>query len=331
MRRVTIVDIVRDTGLSRGTISRALNNRPDISPETRRRVLESCRKLHYVPSHAARSLATGRNYAVAALVDDLRSALAADFLRGALGRAAEAQYAVQILDLGRDPPPERLQALSANRVDAVLNAVPLGAAAARELRRLLGNRPLASCWPLADPRCDVLTPDDLEAGRMVARFLIRAGLRALLYIQRDADPGAGRRLAGFQAICRESGLDADAATVLIPDLKALDTLDSRMRDAEAIATSDDFLAVAVMLRCAALGRRAGADLAIVGCGNEPVTGAIHPSVTTVDFDGEEIGRRAMETLLQRLDGQRADRPQHLQTAPKLVRRDSTRHLEHGQR
>ena len=54
MRKVTIEDISRDTGLSRGTVSRALNDRPDISTRTKQRVLETCRKLNYVPSFAAR-------------------------------------------------------------------------------------------------------------------------------------------------------------------------------------------------------------------------------------------------------------------------------------
>ncbi len=69
MARITIEDISRQTGLSRGTVSRALNDRPDISRQTKQRVLEACRKLNYLPSHAARSLATGRSFAVAVLVD----------------------------------------------------------------------------------------------------------------------------------------------------------------------------------------------------------------------------------------------------------------------
>ena len=76
MGKVTIEDISRSTGLSRGTVSRALNDRPDISAQTKQRVLEACLRLKYVPSHAARSLATGRRYAVAVLVDDLRTMFA---------------------------------------------------------------------------------------------------------------------------------------------------------------------------------------------------------------------------------------------------------------
>jgi DNA-binding LacI/PurR family transcriptional regulator len=106
MHKVTIEDISRDTGLSRGTVSRALNDRPDISPKTKQIVLESCRKLNYVPSHAARSLATGRNYAVAALVDNLESPFSAGFLRGAIDHARQAHYVVHVVELGPQAQPD---------------------------------------------------------------------------------------------------------------------------------------------------------------------------------------------------------------------------------
>ena len=85
-----------------------------------------------------------------------------------------------------------------------------------------------------------------------------------------------------------------------------------------------------MLLCMRMGRRPGEDLAVVGHGNEPVASAIRPTLTTVDFDCEEIGRRMMEVLLQRLGQKRTDAPQQTRIAPLLIERASTKHLEqHG--
>ncbi|RMF85876.1 MAG: LacI family transcriptional regulator, partial [Planctomycetota bacterium] len=86
MGKVTIEDISRETGLSRGTVSRALNDRPDISAKTKRRVLEACRKLNYVPSYAARSLATGRRYAIAVIINSLTDPYDAEFARGVIAQ-----------------------------------------------------------------------------------------------------------------------------------------------------------------------------------------------------------------------------------------------------
>jgi DNA-binding LacI/PurR family transcriptional regulator len=326
MRKVTIEDISRDTGLSRGTVSRALNDRPDISRQTKQRVLEACKKLDYRPSHAARALATGRNYAVAALVDDLTSAFAASFLRGVIRRAQRARYVVHVIETGCEPEPDQLCSFSADRIDGVLSAVPLEAPLTARLREAVGQRALASCWPLEGVSCDVLTPDGIEAGRMAARFVARHHSTEPLYVHRPTGRGAAERLAGFQEVCRERGVDAEIATVTIQDLDAVEALGSRLEQAEAIIASDDFVAVAIMLCCARLGRRAGEDFAVIGHGNEPLAGEIRPTLTSVDCDGEEIGRRMMDTILERLDQKRMDAPQHGRVAPRLVERESTRQL-----
>ncbi len=323
MPKVTIEDISRDTGLSRGTVSRALNDRPDISAKTKQRVLASCRKLNYVPSHAARSLATGRNYAVAVLVDDLRSAFSAMFLRGVINQAAGSGYAAHVLETGPDPQPDRLRSFSPERVDGVLNAVPLKASLASQLHQTIESRVLMSCWPLEGVACDVLTPDQTEAGRMVTRFLVRGGSRQILFVHRATCKASAERLGGFQEICRERGIDPDTATATISDLDGLDQLSPQLEQVDAVIAADDFLAVSIMLLCVRLGRRPGEDLAIIGHGNEPLACEIRPTLTSVDFNGEEIGRRAVETVLQRLGQKRMGAPQRIRIAPSLVQRAST--------
>lgn len=323
MRKVTIEDISRETGLSRGTVSRALNDRPDISTRTKQRVLEACQKLRYVPSHAARSLATGRNYAVAALVDDLRSAFASSFLRGVIDRAEEAHYVVHVIETGSDPPPDGLRTVSPERIDAALNAVALKPRVASQLRQTVGNRALTSCWPLEGVPCDVLTPDQTEAGRMVARFLVRSGLRQLLYVRRPGSDADDERLLGFHEVCRAHHVDPETASVTDPELG---TLGPQLKRAEAVVAADDFLAVSIMLLCERVGRRPGEDLAVIGHGNEPLAASIQPPLTSVDLNGEEIGRRAMETVLQRIGRERMDAPQHSRIAPMLIQRASTRQV-----
>jgi LacI family transcriptional regulator len=329
MRKVTIEDISRETGLSRGTVSRALNDRPDISIQTKQRVLAACRKYKYVPSHAARALATGRNYAVAALVDDLQSAFSATFLRGVINRAEQAGYAVHVIETGPDPKSDRLRSLSPERIEGVLNAIPLDASLAGQLRQGAEDRILTSCWPLEGVPCDVLAPDHIEAGRMVARFLARRAFREILYVHRPTCRADAERLAGFQEVCRERGVDPEGATAPVADLDALEALSPRLERADAIVATDDCLAITIMLVCTRLGRRPGVDLAIIGHGNEPVASAIQPTLTTVDFNGEETGRRTMETVLQRLAQKRMDAPQHIRIAPLLVERGSTRQGARG--
>jgi len=329
MAKVTIEDIVRATRLSRGTVSRALNDKPDISPQTRQFVLDTCQRLKFVPNQAARSLATGRNYAVAVVLDDLRSAFTTAVLRGVLARAQRERYAVQVAELDDQPRAvaDRLQALGAERIDCALIVAPLGSSGVKAVRDALNVRALASCWPLGGISCDVLTPDQAESGRLVARHLLRDGRGDILYVHAPGSPGASERLEGFREIARKHGVDLDAAIVRLPadaepGTARLAPVLPHLERVRAIAAGDDFLAVDLMLLCLQSGRVPGRDVAILGQGNEHVGARIWPRLSTVDFSGEEIGRRAAETLFQRLGETRLDAPQTVKVAPQLIRRES---------
>jgi LacI family transcriptional regulator len=332
MAKVTIEDISHQTGLSRGTVSRALNDRPDISEKTKRRVLDACDKLHYAPSFAARSLATGRNLAVAVLLGDLDSVFAASLLRGILAQAQAAGYAVHVAELGPDPE-QQAQAIRRSvteRIDGVLVASVLSGRAAAALRETAEKRTVVACAPIEGVVCDLFMPDHAEAGRLVARHLLRSGNREVLYVHAPG-PGACERLTGFEEVCREHGLDPKAAVVEL-DAEPLagadgaERITSRLGGIRAIAAADDFLAVGIMGLCWRCGRVPGRDIAIMGQGNAPACVRITPTLSTIDFCGEELGRRAMETALQRLRRARMDAPQTTYVPPLLVERDSTRSL-----
>lgn len=326
MSKVTIEDISRQTGLSRGTISRALNDRPDISAATKERVLEACLKLNYVPSHAARSLATGRNFAVAVVVPDLRCAFSAALLRGAIARADAAQYVVHVVDLGSEVRNQamKFRQLSSERIDSVLLAAPLADATLAELRERLGNRPLVTCNGIHAAHFDTYCADDREAGRVAARRVARAGGGALLVQWSSPSDNLRQRAEGFAelAIGRGDSLEEHCVTL---DGGA-NRLAERIRQASAVVTADVAAAVQTLLACAAAGRTPGKDVAVVAIGDEPIASRIRPSITAVDLSAEELGRSAMDGLLQRLTEGRMDGPRRVVVAPRVIERESTQHL-----
>jgi DNA-binding LacI/PurR family transcriptional regulator len=330
MSKVTIEDISRHTGLSRGTVSRALNDRPDISQATKQRVLESCRELNYVPSHAARSLATGRRYAVAVLVDDLRTGFSTAFLRGVLARAQDARYAVHVADrTGLDDAGlMHLSSLLNERVDALLATAVMDDGRWQSLREPLGQRPLVTTTALGNIGCDVLSPDNTESGRLVARHILRAG-RGAVYVHATGNAAFDLRRQGFEEVCRESGMNPGEMIVEVGPRgtpNRLAGMSDRISSAAAIAASDDFLATEIMMRCYHSGRTPGRDVAVMGQGNECVGEAIEPGLATVDLHGEEIGGRAMEIALQRITGARQDAAQQTLVAPSVVARASIANL-----
>ncbi len=276
MSKITIEDISRQTGLSRGTVSRALNDRPDISEPTKQRVLAACRQLNYIPSHAARSLATGRRYAVAVLVDDLRSTYAQCFLRGVIACAQLQRYAVHVTELGAEPETalSHARTLVSERVDTVLIAAPLPAEFISGIADVLRERPLMAPSPLTGIGCDIMAPDHTEAGRLAARHILRNGANNILYVHDAGCEIAAQRTTGFHEICRANGIDPQQITIEIPaamstGATAWEPVRARLGNVDAVAASDDFLAIQLMMLCGQLGRLPGRDIAVIGPRGRP--------------------------------------------------------------
>ncbi|MFO0840479.1 MAG: LacI family DNA-binding transcriptional regulator [Phycisphaerae bacterium] len=324
MAKVTIEDISRQTGLSRGTVSRALNDRHDISQATKQRVLEACRKLNYVPSHAARSLATGRSFAVAVIADLTGLTSCVELLRGVVRKASQINYAVHLVDSaaiqgGSD-------GLQIDRIDGALVAGTLSDEAFTRFRASLGNRPLvATRVPPQTDGVDVFEPDQAESGRLVARHLVSIDSKAIAYLHRaSGGPETDQRLAGFRAACSEKGIDAASVTVTVENPAAdSPAVIAAIKTAVAIGATDDWLALRAAWLCEREGRRVGCDVALAGQGNESFAAELTPALTSVDFCSEEIGRRAMETLIQRVIEARQDAPTTVRVTPKLVARASS--------
>jgi LacI family transcriptional regulator len=280
MRKVTIEDISRETGLSRGTVSRALNDRSEISLETRQRVLNACKKLKYVPSHAARSLATGRNYTLALFVDDLQSPLSAAMIRGALGLTAPQGYFVHLVELNaRVPAADRIRQLAAERIDGALLFSALDAEAAAILRAGLERRPLAGCAAIANLDADVFEPDLAEAGRMAARYLFEHRAQSALYVHRDAR-GWNERFRGFREAWLAAGRsEAAIRTVQLAPRVAVAPSASKV---EALVLDQSELLSAALR---SVSSAAAPDTIVVGLG-EVCSAAAQTEQATIQYGGE---------------------------------------------
>ena len=324
MNKVTIEDISRETGLSRGTVSRALNDRPDISSKTKLRVLEACNKLSYVPSHAARSLATGRRYAVTVIVATLSDPYYSAFAQGAISQGETEHYALNFVEIADSatPPDVPLRRIAADRIDGAIAAVTLDEAAGRALKDTLGSLTLTCRNQVPGIDCDLFEPDYREIGRLAARFLLSGNAATAIYIDAPGDGRAERR-AGFEEVLRAAGGDvADSLRSVETDEDLENVLSSHGPRVSAVAVSNDCAAISVMLALARMGRWPGHDVSVLGQGNHPLGARVRPALSTIDPCGYEVGRRAMEAVMLRLSKRRMSAPTRTLVAPRMIQRES---------
>lgn len=327
-KKVTIEDISRETGLSRGTISRALNDRPDISAETKSRVLAAVQKLNYVPSTAARSLATGRHFAVVVFITDLNDSFASEFLGGVLIQAEMARYFVNVVELG--PPDglaDRIARLNLERLDGALLCSQISPEALAQLSEKLEERLAVAAFPCVERGFDSIVPNHGHSGRLVAEHLLAGGRGDIAYLHQPGSAATSERLAGFSEGLRAAGIDPTRAVIVVNPGDTHDQIAEALRargsSLSGVGADNDELAIAAIIALTRLGRRPGHDVSVVGQGNSHFGRNIRPALTSTNLRATDIGRRAMEMLVARLAKSRIDPIQLIAIEPYLEVRATT--------
>lgn len=320
MPKVTIDHIARETGLSRGTVSRALNDRPDIGAATRQRVLAACARLNYTPSTAARSLATGRHFTLAILVTADSRRPIDELLRAAALAAHAGRYSLQVIVIPHEDSAARIRALAADRIDGLLIQADLTPPNVALLLQTLPNRPMVSLQEIDGLSCDVVTADSREAGRLAAAALLARGAGSVIHLRELGSAPQELHRAGFADAYRAAGagsgrvsyesLDGDSAGA---------TLGKLLASADGVACASSAITLAVV---AGRARSADRDVAIIGMGLAQASVSLAIPVTIDPLDAE-IARRAVELLIQRIEPGRLDEPQVIRVAPTVINTTTT--------
>jgi DNA-binding LacI/PurR family transcriptional regulator len=310
--RITLHDVARHAGVSQPTVSLVLGNHPTarVAAATRERVLAAAQALGYRPNVVARSLVSGRSYALGVLVPDLANPFFVEVVAGAERVAAEAGYALLLCGEGTEPgrAAAHLDTLLGRQIDGVIldaaNAAELAddAVAARALAAVnvvLVDQPPGR-WP-------GVASDAAAAGRVAAEHLLGLGHRHLAFIGPAADVHAFRqRERGFVQALRAAGVGLPSAwlrrapATAAGGMQAMRALLAERPRPTAVFCANDLAAVGALKACAAAGVRVPADLSLVGCDDVELARLVTPELTTVRIPARELGARAARLLVQRL-------------------------------
>ncbi len=326
---VTLHDVARLAGVAPITASRAVNTPEQVSDEVRRKVQDAITRTGYVPNRLAGGLASAKSRLVAAVVPTIGGLVFLQTLQ-ALDEALAAQgYQLMVGQSGYADSREDalLDAIIGRRPDGIVLTGILHSAEGR--RRLLASGiPVVETWDLTPTPIDMLVGfSQAEVGRRVAGFLHAKGRRQLAIVLGD-DERAARRLAAFRDRARELGLPevrvevVPAPTTLRSGRAALARLLGAAPAIDAVFCTSDLLALGVLTEAQCRGIDVPGRLAIVGFGDLAFAADLHPALTTVQINGEQIGRQAARFILDRLDGKTVD-PRVVDIGFSIVERDST--------
>jgi DNA-binding LacI/PurR family transcriptional regulator len=303
-------DVAREAGVSRALVSLVMRDQPNVSADRRRRVLEVAGRLGYRPNAMARSLASRRTRTVGVVLDDLRNPFFAEIAGGVEELASELGYQLLLGAGGRLARRERaaLATLLEYRVDGVILVSPRMAAsefaaAAAEIPVVVVGRQVRG----ADADCVLI--DEQHGTGLLLDHLVALGHKRIAHV--DGGRGASgpqrraaylrgmkaRRLASFARVIpgdftEEAG--ANAARELLAE-PALPT---------AVFAANDMVAAGLLGEFDRAGVAVPDEISIVGYDNISIAHLAHVSLTTVDQPRSEMGRMALELLLERLERRR---------------------------
>jgi LacI family transcriptional regulator len=338
-QRMNIKEVARLAGVSTQTISRVLNDRPDVSPETRQRVKQIIQELGYRPSALARSLIQQRSYTLGVVTAGLKYFGPSRTLNGITSKAEELGYALLLKELPGfqtsdiDP---ILQSLLGRHVDGIVWAVPQ----IRDNHDWLEQRPPEPGIPMLflamPPRSDlsVISIDNYLGAQMATRHLLEKGYQHIGHLSGPQEWWEARqRKVAWQDTLREAGRPVpDQACVegnwsSASGLLAFETLFEQYPEMDAVFVANDQMALSVMQFACKHNIAIPKALGVVGFDDMPESPFFPSPLTTVCQDQPAMGALAVNELVRMIELKNRGVPvenKQIQTEPTLIVRESSR-------
>jgi LacI family transcriptional regulator len=311
LKKVTIHGIAKTLNITPSTVSRALNDNPRISEETRRLVKEAAEKAGYRVNGIASALRSGRTFTIGVIVPTADRSFFSGVVRGIEDIASNASYNVMICQSYDDHQSEldNIAALLRAQVDGILMSYARGTTTFQHLEKLRKQAPLVLFdRVIFQPGISTVRVDDFRGGYQATQHLIEQGCRRIATftsIHRHLDIYK-ERLRGYQEALQDYGLPPCPEYIHYNDL----TLEGGQAGAsflwglpeppDAIFCASDLSALGAMRflksRCIPIPQ----EVALVGFANEPFTSFVEPALSTVNQHPIEMGQAATRLFLEQI-------------------------------
>jgi LacI family transcriptional regulator len=330
-RAITIMDVAREAGVSKSTVSLALQGSPLIRAETTLRVQQAAQRIGYVYNRRAAELRGQTSRTVAVLINDLMNPFFGEVLVGIERTLAQAGYIPLMAHTNEDVARQKQMLLSMREHNAAGIMLCPALGTPQTLPKLVQSWgiPLVILVRTLGSRSgyDYVGSDNEQGVYLATRHLLDAGHHRVAFLGGRRGVVLEQRLAGYRRALAQSGIAEKADAVVASDPtragghEAMHALLCVPHAPAAAVCYNDIVAFGALSALGEHGLQAGRDFALVGFDNVQGTAHANPPLSTVDVRPSEIGEHAARTLLARIADPKRAR-QNTLTTPTLVIRQS---------
>jgi LacI family transcriptional regulator len=310
-KEITIYDLAKELGISVATVSRALNNDPVVSPETKKRIDLLAAKWGYRSNSFARNLKKQHTNTIGIMVHELNSSFITSVLGGIERTTAAAGYDLLIAHSSENFEKEIANArnLFHKRVDGLI------ASLSSETKNLAHFEPYVSKdIPLIffdrvdeESNMPAVIIDNFAAGYTATKHLAEQGCKRIFHLTSSLSRNVyKKRYEGYRQALADHGLDFDESLILVKDLAEQAAYDAAMQvlqmehKPDGAFITNDLNAAVFMRTLKSNGWSVPGDIAIVGFNNDTISRQVEPALTTINYPGGTIGEFAANYILKRL-------------------------------
>ena len=327
--KATILDIARQAGVSKSTVSLVLQGSGLIRPETVGKVRKAIEDVGYVYNRGAANLRKAHSNVIGMVINDLTNPFFAELAVG-IERVCQTAGVVSFIANTAENPNRQEEVLKSLMEQGVagLIASPARGTAPDAFRRLetAGIPVVFAMRRLPGSRIPVIVPDNRRGAHIATAHLISKGHRRLAFLGGFSDLVVYQeRLGGFREACLANGIRPESMLVVEGEtnrkggMACLDTVLGRAEPPTAALCFNDAVAFGVMLALRKHGLEPGKDFAVVGF--DDVVEAQHyvPSLTSVTVDPAGLGERAAQVMLKMIQSRTTRAEDHIGAVNLVVR------------
>ena len=335
---VTIYDVAREAGVSMATVSRVVNNNPNVKPQTRKKVFEAIEKLGYRPNAVARGLASKKTTTVGVVIPDISNSIFAEVARGIEDIANMYHYNIILCnaDKKKDKEIRVINTLLEKQVDGLLF---MGGAVTEEHMQAFRTStvPIVLCATRDEsnqyPSVDI---DHEAAAYDAVSELLRRGHRKIAMISGPLeDPANGyARFQGYKRALEEAGLSVKEDWVRIGNYRYESGMETMTYFLElddrptAVFAATDEMALGAIHRIQDFGLRVPEDISVISVDNTRMASMVRPRLTSVAQPMYDIGAVSMRLLTKLMKNESVDNA-HVILPHELIVRETVKEPKSG--